>query len=238
MTEIQRIKEYFKDLSFDEDTHKYFVKGNQLATSVSGVIKKYVDEQDFDVIASRLDAKFNFEEGTHKRLWKYKADAACALGTSVHYFGELYQFNRDLKPRNGFEEAIVKWWASLPEHIVPAFSELQMYHNDYMFGGTADIILYNKNTGKFIIADYKTNEDLFKNFKGKKLKGVFSNLLEHGYNKYQVQFSLYQILLEQTGVEVEKRCLIHLLPNGEFKQYFTEDYTDVIREDIKKTGIC
>jgi hypothetical protein len=118
------------------------------------------------------------------------------------------------------------------------FSELQMYHKDYMFGGTADIILYNKNTKKYIIADYKTNEDLFKNFKSKKLKGVFSNLLESGYNKYQVQFSLYQILLEQAGVEVEKRCLVHLLPNGEFVQYFTDDYTEVVKQDIKTSGIC
>ena len=59
-----------------------------------------------------------------------------------------------------------------------------------MFGGTADIILYNTKTNKYIIADYKTNEDLFKNFKGKKLNGVFSKHLENGYNKYQIQFSL------------------------------------------------
>jgi len=238
MTEANKIKEFFKELSFDEPTHKYFVKGNQLPTSVSGVIKKYVEEEDFGIIASRLDRKFNLEDGTHTKLWKYKGDAACALGTSVHYFGEVYQFCREIKPRNGYEEAIVKWWASLPEHIVPVFSELQMYHKDYMFGGTADIILYNKNTKKYIIADYKTNEDLFKNFKSKKLKGVFSNLLENGYNKYQVQFSLYQILLEQAGVEVEKRCLVHLLPNGEFVQYFTDDYTEVVKQDIKTSGIC
>ena len=68
-----KIKEYFKGLTFDEESHKYFVNNKKLSISVSGVINKYVDKQDFSTIASRLDKKFGFEEGTHKRLWNYKA---------------------------------------------------------------------------------------------------------------------------------------------------------------------
>ena len=33
----------------------------------------------------------------------------------------------------------------------------------------------------------------------------FSNLLENSFNKYQIQLSYYQILLEQTGIEVSSR---------------------------------
>ena len=89
--------------------------------------------------------------------------------------------------------------------------------------GTADIILYNKQTNKFIIADYKTNKDLFKNFKGKKLKAPFNNLLDSPFDKYNIQLSMYQILFELTGYEVENRFIIWLKPDAEYEIYYTQD---------------
>ena len=109
-----------------------------------------------------------------------------------------------------------------------------MYHLNYMFGGTADIILYNTLTKKFIIGDYKTNEDLSKTFMGKTLLPPFEFLLENDLNKYQIQFSIYQILFEQTGFEVEKRVLIWLRPDGTYEKYFTEDYTQLIKNYLIK----
>ena len=127
-----------------------------------------------------------------------------------------------------FEEAIVNFWNDLPSTVIPVVMELQMYHKEYMFAGTADILLYNTVTNTFIIGDYKTNKDLFKNYKGKTLLSPFKNLLDNPYNKYQLQLSFYQLLLEQTGFKVSSRKLIWLKPDGTYLLYNTDDYTDIL----------
>ena len=57
-----------------------------------------------------------------------------------------------------------------------------MYHKKYKFAGTCDTLLYNTHTGKYILTDYKTNEDLFKNFAGERLLHCFSDLLKNKQN--------------------------------------------------------
>lgn len=228
------VKKYFDKLHFEESIHKYYVDGEPLKTSVSGVVGKFGKVFDSHNISLGVAKKEGRTQAEVLQEWKDISDKACDLGNEVHLFGEDYFSDRTLKPSNGFEEAIVKFWDSLPSFLIPAFPELQMYHFEKMFGGTADIILYNTKTGKFVILDYKTNKDLFKNFKGQTLLAPFDYLLDCPYNKYQIQLSLYQILLEQTGVEVSSRKIIWLKPDGEFELYDAIDLTDELRKQIKK----
>lgn len=87
---------------------------------------------------------------------------------------------------------------------------------------------------KSFIVTHNTNEDLFKNHKGKKLLEPFKNLLDNPFNKYQLQFSHYQICLEDMGYSVEDRILIWLTEDNEnmkfYKQYRTDDFTIELRE--------
>ena len=256
----QKILEYFKDLTFNEEEHIYFVKGEKIKISVSGLIKRFEKEVDFVKKAKEKDENnklikeivrdvdFGFlAKGAGedlklptkktKEVWDTKAELACAKGTKVHLFGEVYPFNRNLKPQNKFEEAIVKFWNDIPDHIIPVIMELQMYHKEYMFAGTADILLYDTKSETYIIGDYKTNENLFRNFLGKTLKDVFSNLLNTSFNKYQLQLSFYQILFEQLGLKVSDRKLVWLLPTGEYEMYDTQDYTKELKEHLKYNPI-
>ena len=195
-----KIKEYFKELQFDAQNHSYEVRGKSL-TSVSKTIHKYVEEVDFDKIAGFIAKKRGVTKQEVLDEWETKKVTSCNLGTLVHAFGENYYKGK--KPMNGFEEAIVKFWDNIPKHIKPFLFEIKMFSETLGIAGTADIILYNTLTGKFILCDYKTNEDLFKNFKGKTLLKPFDNLLDSSYNKYQLQLSLYQLLFEQCGFEIE-----------------------------------
>jgi hypothetical protein len=236
----EQIVGYFHGLEFKEESHEYSLNGNKLAISVSGVIKRFVEKTDFFSIAKSIDKKSELPKGSTKRRWKLNSEVACAQGDKAHYFGELYAFHRNIEPTDKLEEAIVAFWNSLPDNIVPAFVELTMYHKECLFGGMADIILYNTKTEKFIIADYKTNKDLFKNHRGKLLKPPFNMYLDNSFNKYQIQFSLYQILFEQTGFEVEDRVLVHIKRDGSFELFSTEDLTKELRHylrtDYNKVG--
>lgn len=146
---------FFKGLEFEEQSHRYSLGSKPLSLSVSGIVKKFVNP--FDTAGKSL--KKALEEGlTQAEIldrWEKKKNTACDFGTSVHLFGENYTFNRELKPSNGHEKAIVKFFNKLPKHVVPVMTELQMYHKDYLFAGTCDTLLFNKESGNYLLTDWK-----------------------------------------------------------------------------------
>jgi len=234
----------FEGLHFEEKEHKYFFKDTSINISVSGIIKKYVEPFDSNKISFNIAKKYIKNNKSSKSIklkqkeilkeWENKKNKACDIGNDTHIFGELYPFNKEkLIPKNKLEEAVVLFYNDLPSNIIPLITELRMFHKKYMFAGTADIIFYNKHTNNFIIGDYKTNKDLFKNYKGKKMLKSFNNLLDCPFNKYQLQLSFYQILFEQTEFKVSSRKLIWLLPNGKYKLYDTFDYTNILKKELK-----
>lgn len=223
------IIDFYSGLTFDEEAHRYFVKGVPIEKSVSAKLKDFSLPFNRDFLSKRVAYSRGITQEEVLAEWKLAADTAIQTGNQAHLFGELYAFNRDLRPQSQFEVAIMKFWNDLPPYIVPVITELQMYHREQLYAGTADIILYNMQTEKFIIGDYKTNKDLFKNHKNQKLTGRFSNFLDNPFNKYQLQLSYYQILLEQTGVQVSNRKLIWLLPDGNYNMYECQDLTQYLR---------
>ena len=220
---------FFSDLKFDEPTHTYTVEETKLK-SVSHFIGKYKNKFDADFMAPLVARKRGISTEEVLQEWEDVKYKSCELGTKVHLFGENY-VNDGFKgePSNGYEKAIVEFWKILPKHISPLIMELQMYNKDWGIAGTTDIILYNHNTNKLILADYKTNGNLFNNYKGQKMLAPFENYLDDSFNGYQLQLSMYQLLLEQTGYEVEKRIIVWLKPEGEFKCYMTEYFSFIFK---------
>ena len=236
--QLDKIKEdllkYFSNLNFDEPTHTYTVGKTQLK-SVSHFIGKYKNKFDSSSIAPLVAKKRGITTEEVLQEWEDTKNKSCELGTKVHLFGENY-VNNGFKgePSDGYEKAIVEFWKIIPNHIVPLVMELQMYNKDWEIAGTSDIILYNTLTKKIIIADYKTNKDLFKNYKEQKMLYPFNNYLDNSFNVYQLQLSMYQLLLEQTGLKVEKRIIVWIKPDGTFKCYKTEDLTKILLNELIK----
>lgn len=229
---VNKIKSNFENLKFDEKQHQYSVDDIKLKGSVSSKIDKYVEKVDFDEKAGNKAIRLGITKESLLEQWEAEKQLACDTGNRVHLFGELYPFNKSLKPSCKQEEAVVKFWSDLPEHIVPACLELRMYHLHFMFAGTSDILLFDKLKETFIIADYKTNKDLFKNFKNKTLLTPFTNLLDSPFNKYQIQLSYYQLLFEQTGYKVSSRKVIWLLKTGEYIMYDCENLTQKLLQEL------
>lgn len=223
------IHKHFEGLQFKEDVHQYNIDNRKLK-SVSYFIKDYAEEFNAMQAAMGVAKKTGKTVVEVLKEWEDMKNSSCDLGTQTHLFGENFVLTGEGEPSNGFEEAIIKFWTELHEDYVPVTFEIKMFCRKMGIAGTADIILYNKVTNKFVIADYKTNKDLFKNFRGKKLKAPFDELLDCPFGKYNIQLSMYQILFEQTGYEVEDRILIWLKPDGTYSLYPTID----LREKINK----
>jgi hypothetical protein len=228
-----KILDFFKELRFEEGNHIYTVNGKN-PPSVSKMLKKYYKPFNSKVISEASGKKHGISPAKLRRQWKKTADDACDRGHVAHKFGENYAIDRSIKPSTPLEEAIVKFWAELPEHIVPVILEAQMYHKVFMFCGTADILLYDTINKCFIIADYKTNGDLFKNFAGKKMTKQFSNMLDSPFGHYQVQLSFYQILIEQLGIKVSRRIIVYLQDDATYTMYDTDDHTESLLKDLRK----
>lgn len=218
----QKIRVAFEKLSFDEATHSYFVDGNRLG-SVSKQIEKVVEKVDFDTISVFCAAKEDVPVETIRKRWKDENTKSVVKGHRVHSFAETEMLNPELPE----EHAALMFHQTLDkERYKIVDKEIRMYYLDYHklpLAGTADLLLYDTLTDTLVICDYKTNKDLFKNYKGKTLLSPFETLLEHPYNKYQIQFTLYQILVEQIGIKVSERWLIYLNKEGEYQVFKTYD---------------
>lgn len=230
----EKVLQFFKDIQFTEEGHKYEVETSRgkepLKFSVSNVVGKFKNPFDKDNISRAIAIRDGKTQEEVLSSWKSVADTACDLGTKVHKFGELYPYDRRLTPSDKQEEAIAKFWDTMPKHLQLVFCELVMYHKKHFYGGTADIILWDEKRQGYIVADYKTNKDLFKNHKGQTLKGLFNDMLQTPFNGYQIQLSLYQILLEQAGVKVVDRVLVWLRRDGDYEMYKTVDLTDKLKD--------
>lgn len=238
--EIQRlkIKDFFKELTFKEEIHKYFISGKPVKYSVSGIIKKFVEFTDFTNIALAIDKRDGLPFGTTQKAWAATTKESCDLGTRVHLFGEEYPYNRSLVPSDGYERAIVSFWNDIPDHIVPVNMETQMYHKEFLFAGTADILLFDTIKKEYIIGDYKTNKDLFKNHEGKTLLKPFNFLLDSPFGTYQLQLSFYQILIEQIReIKVNSRKIVWLKPDGNYLMYDAQDLTKELKEYLKNNKL-
>ena len=81
--------------------------------------------------------------------------------------------------------------------------------------------------------DWKTNEDLYKNFKEQKLLTPFDELPDMPLSLYKLQLSLYQICLENIGFLVKDRRVLWLKPEGIYDKIRFEEFTKTLRMCLK-----
>ena len=192
--------------------------------------------------------------------WKKISSDACSTGTERHEFAEslFYYFTRQfdkilpefkdrLKEDCGFEAiypkeiAAARFYERLPKCFVPILAETKVYDEDLGYSGTFDLLCYydreldEKNTTNsgLVILDWKTNRDLYKNFKEKKLLPPFEDLLDSPLYIYHLQLSLYQNCLEKIGFKVVGRKLMWLRPDGEYELIRLTSYTKRLVEYLR-----
>lgn len=236
------LKKKFPDLKFIEETHTYYIAGKKLP-SVSTLLKNFYEGFNTEEVSLRYSLKRGFDQRDVKDAWQGENDIANNKGHDVHLFGELYvqwkYFGIGQKPKCTSKQhlAIIEFWNDLPPHIVPVATELQMYSKTLGYCGTTDFILYDLHKEVYYIGDYKTNKTLFsesEKYPAKPLKYISSelNLLQENYGKYSLQFSFYQILLEEVGLKVGGRILVYLQEKDDklYQKFNTPDATLDLRK--------
>lgn len=244
--------EYYLDgvkyISVSDVTHKYKpMTSEQMAENC---VKKWQKEQDENY------KYYGMSKEEILAMWKVKSDRACEFGTNVHAFGESMfyymtgdfdrildeckeQFDEDgPHPRNPHEEAVVKFWDDLPESFVPVLAETRVFNrNGTQYAGTFDILFYyveepESPKNGLVIFDYKTNEELFKNYNNQKLLWPFQDMLDQAASYYTLQLSLYEIPLKNLGFRVVARRLIWVKPDGNYEKINIPSVSNRLREAL------
>lgn len=195
--------------------------------------------------------------------WKKISNDSCTHGTETHEFGEsafyymigqydriLPNFKDRLTEDGGFkalspkEEAIVKFYEDIPTCIVPILAETKVFveYDKTGYAGTFDILFYYdaELNGKaledsgLMIMDWKTNKDLYKNFKEQKLLPPFDGLLDMPLSTYKLQLSLYENALYNIGLKVVGRRILWLKPDSDYEKINLESYRKEIDNELRK----
>ena len=156
-------------------------------------------------------------------------------------------------PYSQKQEAISKYWedAIKVNEIYPLLPEVKMYmplDNKYeineVFCGTADITFAYKYNNKWciLLEDYKTNASLYSDFNrnnGNVMLPPFDNLIDEALSHYIIQQGLYSMMLENLGIDVISRKLVHLKDDGTYKKvklpYIKEQLIECFKEEYKQS---
>jgi hypothetical protein len=227
-----KIETAFSKLHFEEESHTYSV-GFKEFIPVSNKIKSFYKEFDSIGISEKYAKKHGLNQNDVLREWSEKGEKAAAYGTKIHTFAEKWV--NDGKPyldlsneEDTVKKQVIRFWSDLPYHYSVLLTEQKMYTDKHNYAGTTDFILYDERDDSVILGDYKTNKDIFKNY-GEMMKKPFQFLEDTPFNHYQIQLSLYQILLEEIGIPVSGRVIVWFKPNEDYKLYFPENFTDLLK---------
>jgi len=212
-------KKMFSPLKFEAKRHLYYIMHSngymEYLPSVSSKVESYVPPFDMNKWLPLCARKEGMSEAELAHKWQTINKLACDLGTETHKWLEKWDGFRT--PNTPQKEAGVLFLKSIQNRYTIIGKELRMYHRKYKYAGTCDLLLYDRYSDSLVLADYKTNGDLFKTFD--MMNAPFGYLQSHPYNHYQIQLSLYNILLEQLGYPVSNRLIVHLDSLGQYRTY-------------------
>lgn len=235
----QRLLKTFEAIDFVEDTHTYYLNGEQLP-SVSSLLKNFYEEFDSYNIGIKYAGKMNLNPEDVWKAWGGNNKLATDKGHRVHLFGENYArwryFGIGDKPEVNCKQTlgIVQFYNHIPEYLVPVGIELMMYSEEFGYSGTCDGLFLDTRNNTLVLYDYKTNQELFGDSKPLFHVNESFNLLQNNYGKYCLQFSYYQLLLQLQGFKVSGRVLVWLDEDKDNKKlYKTFKTPDLTQELIR-----
>ena len=232
-TTKEDVRDAFKDIEFIDWNHTYLhIPSQKYLPSVSKKYKQF--EIPFDSSIARFIApKMGLSEDQLKAQWKEKGRISAERGTRIHKFAENWYFDNSLQPSCDGERGVMEFFKDHPNYIV-IDQEIILFNELYKFAGTMDLLVYDLDTEDFLVLDWKTNDDLFKNYKKQKLLEPFNDYLQNPLNLYKIQLNLYDMCLEEKGFEISKRIIIWLkeceLTNKKYQLFEAEDLKPKLKE--------
>jgi hypothetical protein len=247
---LKVLKNSFKDFKFYEDGHYYTYKDKPVGVSVTRFIAEYENEFDQCGVAQKVALKENRLVEDILAEWKYKADFACAKGTTCHEYaqslwsGEEYKIISfdDEKYYNAVDDIQIQasnFKEDYEYHLEHLIDELVVGSEEYDIASAIDHLFYNKLTGGLVLVDYKTNSTLkgyndtaYQRKYTKKMKVPLQHLDDDALHHYHIQLSIYKFLIEKySGLKVDEMFIVYMSENIENYEIIEIPY---LKDEVEK----
>jgi len=216
------------DISLDEATHTYTINGESgKHLSVTRWIHGLFPSFDADAIIDKMMASKKWSKSKYfgktkeeiKSLWRNNGQEASSAGTQLHEDIEYY-WNRKPRKNDSVEYGYFTQFVAQYEHLVPWRTEMMVYHDEWRFAGSIDMIFENPD-GSVEIYDWKRSKAIRKsNMFECATEECISHLPNANYWHYTLQLNTYKAILEDKyGKKVTGMYLICLHPNNLNKSF-------------------
>lgn len=239
--------EVFDNIKFEPEAHKYWFEGLNIkpeelisATGLTGSLHKPFDSEFWATKKAK-------DRGCTKEMileeWDHKAKRACDKGTLVHYYMECNLSGKpfEIIPELNREEIVEAFQKTKPSadrfldmyiktgELIPVRSEVRVGIPEWKVVGTIDQLFLDRN-GKLWIYDWKTNGKFTTENRWENLLPPFENCPDTNLHAYSAQLSIYRLILEKIGLQIEGCKLIWL---SEMSKVFQEHQCFDFREKAK-----
>lgn len=218
--------------------------------SVSKFLKKYKPAFEKQKIAEIYAQKHNMSIDVVLDNWAQKGKKSTDYGTFIHnsirhylldktipcLLGETLQYLKFLAeselPKKSYavEDLVIR----AGDRNIALFSFLHQWTSKHSvhslekaicdlelgIAGTYDCLFQNKETGKYILIDWKTNKKIKMNNRWQKLLAPLNYLDDCEYINYSLQLSIYKYMIEKQGIEVSNMYIFHILDNIKMIEVF------------------
>jgi hypothetical protein len=210
MNNINLFNEYFKDISFNEESHTYR-KNNEDFISVTSLLHHYSQPFDSDIIASKTAKSRGVSKESLLKEWKEKGDTSAKKGKHIHKVIENYLKNKNEIDTNLYSIEInqfLNFYNDFLQDKEIIYLEKVLYDENYKIAGTIDCLAYDNKENVLYYIDWKTNEKFTISNKYQKLKKPLNKYEQSNKEVYSLQLSFYRYIVEENVLQ--NKLLEHL----------------------------
>ena len=205
---VERIKRALhpggREIHFDPDPHHYLLDGERLP-SVTTLIKGSFPEFDANAAAARKAAREGLAVEEVLAAWAKRRDEASLFGTKIHSMAELMILKQDFAAADHMAESEREknYLVALRAALIRIgkfydFIECEkiVFSPELKIAGTIDLLLRNKQTGAYVVADWKTNREIKQQaYREEVGHGVCATLPNCNFIHYSLQLGAYRDIL-------------------------------------------
>lgn len=219
--------------TFNEEKHEYRLNGKKLQ-SVTGWIDRFKEPFDEKKWLDYKARQFGVANEDVKKGWDYLSDTALDLGHLVHKYIEEFlgglnpKLPEDEKTRKRVE-AWLKFYEAKLSQMTLIDQEFRVVSDKFGLAGTIDALFWWKDS--IVVGDWKTNKK-FKTDDDKHYRNLlypFTEYPENTINKYSLQTSTYQALLEEHGIIAPYAFICWISPDAEVKMFPAKNFSKTIK---------
>jgi len=222
-----------KRISFDENTHTYYVdESSDGIISVTTLIHHHFPKFDSDkalkIMKNKSEKYPNMTDIQIKKVWADNGKIASGNGTKLHKMIENYynSVENDINDEKSTEfRHFLRFNDTIKNKFVPYRTEWSVFDGNIDLAGQIDM-LYRKNDGTYALYDWKRIKELKKDNTFEKGLGKLNKLHHCNYIHYSIQLNIYKRILEtRYDMKISEMCLVILHPENE--NYMLEEVKDM-----------